>query len=121
MHLYNNQDAKGKRRALRRSLTDAERKLWTALRNRQICRLKFVRQYGVGKFVLDFYCPEIRLAIEVDGSQHFDSEYDKIRTAELQSVDIKVIRFWNNEVLNNLEGVVEKIMSLITPPHLPLS
>lgn len=103
--LYNRYDFKERRRLLRKSQTDAERKLWGILRNKQLNGLKFFRQYSVSKYILDFYCPAIRLAIEVDGGQHAESKYDDIRTNYLKSKNIFVIRFWNNEVLNNLEGV----------------
>lgn len=114
MVLYNNDSAKEKRRALRKSQTDAERKIWNILRNKQINNLKFFRQYSVGKFILDFYCPEKRLAIEIDGGQHSENiDYDNKRTRELNNFDIKVIRFWNNEVLQNIEGVYENILEII--------
>lgn len=112
-YLYNNQNLKEKRRNLRESQTEAERKLWQALRGKQVERLRFVRQYSVGNYILDFYCPEVRLAIEVDGSQHIDSKYDLRRTEYLQSKNIFMLRFWNNEVLGNLGGVYEKILSTI--------
>ena len=78
--------------------------------------LKFIRQYGVGKYVVDFYCPALRLVIESDGGQHLDPEnlvYDEARTEFLNSLDIKVIRFYDNEVMNNLDGVVESIIQTI--------
>jgi len=125
--LYNNSTAKERRRILRRSQTDAERKMWQILRNRQVCNLKFFRQYSVGRFILDFYCPKCKLAIEVDGGQHAENMiYDNNRTHKLEELSIFVLRFWNNEVLQNPEGVYEKILSTIkeiciTPPNLPLS
>jgi very-short-patch-repair endonuclease len=112
-YLYNNQDFKEKRRILRKSQTDAERKLWQILRSRQVSGLKFFRQYSIGDYILDFYCPAIRLAIEVDGSQHIDNKYDDRRTKYLQSKNIFVLRFWNNDVLNNLDGVYRKIVSVV--------
>ncbi len=113
MHYYNNSAVKGKRRTLRKSQTDAERKIWNILRNRKIDNLKFFRQYSVGKFILDFYCPERRVAIEIDGGQHSENmDYDNKRTSEFTNLDIKVTRFWNNEVLQNIEGVYEKILEI---------
>jgi len=74
--------------------------------------LRFIRQYGVGPYILDFFCPEQRLAIEVDGGQHADAygqEHDADRDKYLKELDIRVIRFWNSDVLQNLEGVGQKI------------
>jgi ATP-dependent helicase HrpA len=111
--LYNNSNLKERRRNLRKSQTDAERKLWQILRNKQINGLKFFRQYSVGNYILDFYCPKMRLAIEVDGGQHAENKHDDMRTAYLQKQNILVLKFWNNEILNNLEGVYVKISSAI--------
>jgi very-short-patch-repair endonuclease len=108
--LYNNQKLKERRQALRKSQTDAEKKLWQVLRNKQLNGLKFFRQYSIGNYILDFYCPEIRLAIEVDGSQHIESEYDEKRTDYLRQENVFVLRFWNNDVLSNLDGVYTKIL-----------
>ena len=74
--------------------------------------LKFFRQYSVGSYTLDFYCPERRLAIEVDGGQHADvygQQHDVHRNSYLRELNIRVIRFWNNDVLQNIEGVGQKI------------
>lgn len=112
---YNNANLKTVRRTLRKNQTDAERKLWQHLRNKQIDDLKFFRQYSVGRYILDFYCPKIRLAIELDGGQHDEPEnqiQDNIRTASLNQQGIKVIRFWNNDVMGNMEGVIEKILEV---------
>ncbi|MCF8719188.1 endonuclease domain-containing protein [Nitrospina gracilis] len=95
---------------LRRNLTDAERALWTTLRNRQITNHKFRRQVTLGNYVADFVCMEKRLIVEVDGGQHMDSEKDAERTAWLESQGYCVLRFWNDEVLKNKEGVVQVIM-----------
>jgi very-short-patch-repair endonuclease len=119
LRLKNNELQKERRRSLRKSETDAERKLWQILRNKQIEGLKFFRQYSVGKYILDFYCPKYRLAIEADGSQHFRSAYDDNRTAELKKLNIFVLRFWDNEILQNIEGVYEKIRLTIKSFHNP--
>ncbi|HEX6073628.1 MAG TPA: endonuclease domain-containing protein [Sphingomicrobium sp.] len=104
-------------RALRRSSTDAERKLWTVLRNRQLCAFKFRRQVEIDGYIVDFLCPERRLIIEVDGGQH-TPEGDACRTAYLENQGFCVIRFWNNDVLQNLDGVWTRIEeALATPPH----
>jgi very-short-patch-repair endonuclease len=111
-HLYNDPSRKPDRRRLRKDATDAERKLWSILRNRQMAGLRFFRQYSIGPYVIDFYCPEERLAIEVDGGQHADvrgQEHDAKRDRHLQELNIRVIRFWNNDVLRNIEGVVQRI------------
>lgn len=87
--------------------------LWSRLRQRQCGGFKFVRQFGVGYYVLDFYCPEKRLAIELDGAQHAEvenQEYDQERTKRLEALNIRVIRFWNSEINHNLEGVLELIL-----------
>ena len=114
--LYNSFKLKYKRRALRVNQTDAERLLWRHLRNKQVNDLKFFRQYSVGSYILDFYCPAKRLAIEVDGSQHDETKnqiHDKRRSLYLEQQGITVIRFWNNEVLGNIEGVIQKIEELV--------
>jgi len=82
------------------------------LRGRGIGGLRFFRQYSIGPYVLDFYCPERRLAIEVDGGQHADLDgqrHDARRESYLRGLDVRVIRFWNNDVLQNIEGVGERI------------
>jgi very-short-patch-repair endonuclease len=112
MKLYNKLQTKDLRRQLRKDLTKEERKIWNVVRNRKILELKFFRQYSIGKYILDFYCPAIRLCIEVDGGQHneeADKTYDQLRTDYLKFLNIKVIRFWNNEVNNNIEGVYQVI------------
>ena len=119
--IYNHLVLKKRRKELRSTSTDAEKKLWSILRKRGIDGLKFFQQYSIGGYILDFYCPVKRLAIEADGSQHIDSEYDAVRTEFLNGHDITVLRFWNNDILKNLEGVREKIIQAIpTPPDLLL-
>jgi very-short-patch-repair endonuclease len=93
-------------RELRKRMTDAERKLWFALRDRRFARFKFRRQAPIGRFVADFICFERRLIIEVDGSQHADSLSDQRRNRWLAANGYRVLRFWNNEVLKNLDGVM---------------
>jgi len=98
-------------RYLRHHLTDAERKLWRILRHRQLRAYKFRRQFPLGAYIVDFVCLQKRLIIEVDGGQHSEQiSYDKIRDNWLKSQGFKVLRFWNNEVLENLEGVNEVIL-----------
>ncbi|MBI2607912.1 MAG: endonuclease domain-containing protein [Candidatus Doudnabacteria bacterium] len=110
-YLYNSLSIKQKRRELRKNQTDCEALLWSVLRNKQCNGHKFLRQYSVGKYILDFFCPKLRLAIELDGSQHQQQkDYDQERTNFLKAHNIKVLRFWDNEVLENLEGVYERIL-----------
>ena len=97
---------------MRVNQTDAEAKLWRHLRRKSFCGLKFARQYGVGPYILDFFCCRKKVAVEVDGGQHNTEDgrdYDQIRSEYLKCHDIRVIRFWNNEVLQNIEAVLETI------------
>lgn len=98
-------------RGLRRRQTDAEKKLWSRIRNRQIDGWKFNRQVPSGPYVLDFMCFEASLAIEVDGGQHAEerAEHDRIRTAYLEQQGLTVFRVWNTDVLNNIDGVLEQV------------
>lgn len=110
--ILNTQKMKLIRKVLRHNQTEAERLLWQKLRNKRLAGLKFYRQFSVGRYVLDFYCPELRLCIELDGSQHVREEtieYDKERTKFLNSLRIKVIRFWNSEIISNMKGVLESL------------
>ena len=98
-------------RQLRRDATDAERALWNLLRNRQLEGHKFRRQTPIGPYIVDFVCKERRLVIEVDGSQHQDqAQYDEERTRALQSEGFRVKRFWNSDILNDLEAVADSIL-----------
>jgi very-short-patch-repair endonuclease len=97
-------------RILRRDRTEAEARLWRYLRNRQMEGAKFRFQSPVGPYVADFLCVEARLIVELDGGQHgIQAEKDAARTKVLEAAGYTVIRFWNNEVLANTEGVVETI------------
>ena len=98
-------------RAMRGRQSDAETAVWRLVRNRNL-GFKFRRQHPLGRFVLDFYCPELRLAIEVDGRQHFEEEgqaQDAARTEVLRQQGIRVVRFTNHEVLQEFEAVAEAI------------
>ena len=101
----------GLARGLRRKETNAEKKLWLRIRNRQIDGWKFRRQVPYGPYVLDFFCFEASLVLEVDGGQHADErvEHDRKRTAFLERDGLSVLRFWNGDVLTNLDAVVETI------------
>ena len=97
-------------RGLRRDETDVERKLWYRLRNGQICGAQFRRQRPVGNYVLDFYCPALRLAIELDGGQHAQpGSRDATRDEWLREQGVVVLRFWNSDVAQNVNGVLEVI------------
>ncbi|MEK7635398.1 MAG: DUF559 domain-containing protein [Patescibacteria group bacterium] len=123
LHFYNNQNQKERRRELRKNQTEAEKLLWQKIRGRKINNLKFHRQFSIGPYIVDFFCPQIRLAVELDGEQHKDSVvYDKERGSFLKDKDIVTIRFWNYEVLNDLEKVLERIKKEIennplNPPY----
>ncbi|MFI5329930.1 MAG: endonuclease domain-containing protein [Desulfobaccales bacterium] len=102
-------------RALRKRLTDAERRLWHHLRNRELGGWKFRRQYPVGPFIVDFICVENNLVIELDGSQHAENEASDLqRSAYLNNMGYRVCRFWNNQVLQETEGVLEAIFAILT-------
>jgi len=99
-------------RRLRANQTDVEKRLWSRLRNRGLLGLKFRRQLPLGDFVADFVCADHALVVEVDGGQHASTEVtDNGRTAWLEARGWRVIRFWNNEVNENLEGVLQAIAS----------
>jgi very-short-patch-repair endonuclease len=100
-------------RRLRSNQTDAERKLWFALRDRRLGGHKFVRQEAIGPFVVDFVCREKNLIIEVDGGQHSESKADIRRDAYLAQEGYRVLRFWNNDVLTNREGVLLTILDAL--------
>ena len=101
-------------RKLRKNSTDAERRLWSRLRHRGVAGHRFRRQSPIGPYVVDFVCPEKSLVIEVDGGQHAEREaYDFERTQWLESQGYRVLRFWNNDVLNDTEVVLEVIFSAL--------
>ena len=97
-------------RKLRRAPTDAEVRLWQHLRGKQLGGHKFTKQFPIGGFVVDFAERTARIAIELDGGQHADSTTDAERTAIIEAHGYQVIRYWNNDVLTNTEGVLEDIL-----------
>ena len=103
---------------LRREMTESERKLWAALRARR-AEAKWRKQQPIGRFVVDFFCPAAKLIVEVDGGQHCESETDARRTLWLEGAGYRVVRFWNNEVLENLEGVVARIREAVAEAPSP--
>jgi very-short-patch-repair endonuclease len=108
---------KEKSRNLRTGATDTERLLWYELKNRRFAKFKFRRQHVIEPYIVDFICLNRKLIIELDGSQHFDQiEYDQVRTLFLQNKGYNVLRFWNNDVLNEKEAVLEVILKALTQP-----
>ena len=106
-------------RELRKNATDAERKLWWKLRYRQLDGYRFRRQVPIGPYIIDFVCLSHRLPIELDGSQHGGAiAYDQARTRWLESRGYRVLRFWNGDVLRDMEGVLDTIhRALMETPH----
>lgn len=105
-------------RNLRRNSTIQERRLWNLLKNRQFYNLKFKRQQPIGDYIVDFICKEAKIIVEIDGGQHNEHEnieYDKTRTEYLNNLGYKVIRFWNNEIYENIDGVMSKLKEEINP------
>lgn len=107
-------------RRLRREQTDTERTLWRALRSPQLSGLKFRRQHPIGPYIVDFCCLTLKLAIELDGGQHAEqADADNRRSHDLAQAGYRVLRFWNHEVLMNLEGVLERIAEAAGPSPQP--
>ena len=114
-HFFNKSTEKAKRRQLRSDSPTAETTIWTSLRRKNIVSYKFRRQYSVGSYVIDFYCPALKLAVEIDGDSHFIGdavEDDKRRQAFIESFGIRFLRFTNRDIYDNLEGVLEAITSV---------
>lgn len=112
----------GNAKTLRRNQTDAEQKLWYHLRAHRFMGRKFKRQKPIGGYVVDFVCLEEKLVIELDGGQHAENvEYDIARDSWLRSEGYTVLRFWNNELMNEMEGVLEKIRLTLSPDPSPTS
>ena len=122
MRLHNLKWLETRRRQLRISLTPAEARLWKHLKHSQLFGRKFRRQHSVGMYVLDFYCPAEKLALELDGAAHdCDSawRHDRQRDEFLRSAGIHVLRFQNDDVVKNLEGVLAEIRRHFTTPQSP--
>ena len=115
---YNTAEANDKahremRKSLRSNATPAEAALWRALKGRGAGGYKFRRQQGIGPYVLDFYCPELRLCVELDGASHdYKYEYDEQRTAYLRRQGIRVVRFENEQVWKSVDRIVEEIVRI---------
>ncbi len=105
-------------RKLRKNQTDAEKILWRQLRGRQMLQYKFRRQFPIDPYIVDFVCLDLKLILELDGSQHIEqAEADLTRTGFLNQCGFEVIRFWNNDVFENLDGVLESIRLVILAPE----
>jgi very-short-patch-repair endonuclease len=114
---YASTDEITRARQLRVNSTEVEKRLWNRLRDRQVDGHKFRRQHYVAGYYLDFACEELKVAVELDGGQHNDDaakQRDEIRTARLQQSGWRVLRFWNNEVMENIEGVLLSIQHALT-------
>jgi very-short-patch-repair endonuclease len=120
--LFNKTPEKEKRRILRKNMPPAETILWSKLRGKNLHGCKFRRQYSIGPYIVDFYSPKLKLAIELDGESHFVEgalERDNVRQAFIESAGITVLRFTNCDIYDRLEGVIEKILEKIPETHLP--
>ncbi|HVI57536.1 MAG TPA: endonuclease domain-containing protein [Luteimonas sp.] len=105
-------------RQLRRDQTEAERMLWERLRDRRLAGFKFRRQHRIGPYYADFVCADARLIVELDGSQHLDqADSDSARTRFLESLDYRVLRFWNDEAMVRTEDVLDAILLALRTPH----
>ena len=116
--LFNTRSKKPNRSNLRSNSTAAEAVLWTYLQHRKLLGKKFRRQSSVGPYIVDFYCPECRLVIELDGAPHFgpnSHEYDQLRTEYLEKAGLRIIRFENQDVRDNIEFVLEAIRENLQP------
>ena len=111
--IFNKHTTLVKRKLLRINSTKEEILLWEKLKNRRFHNLKFRRQHGIGEYIVDFYCKDLNLVIELDGKQHYEKDnlkYDEIRTEILNSLGLKVIRFENKKIINNMEMILEEIL-----------
>ncbi|MCS5422667.1 MULTISPECIES: endonuclease domain-containing protein [Psychrilyobacter] len=111
MELFNKSSTKDKRNNLKQNMTLEEELLWKNIRKDQL-GVRFRRQYGIGEYIVDFYCPKLRIVIEIDGGQHYIEkglEYDHVREEYMKELGIKTLRFSNAEVRDDVEGVVEEI------------
>jgi very-short-patch-repair endonuclease len=122
--IFNKSSEKQKRQTLRNNSSKVEQMLWSKLREKQLLDYKFRRQYSVGPYVIDFYCPQLKLAIEIDGKSHFQEgmpQYDEQRQHYIESLNIYFLRFSNRDVFERMDVVLEMISRLLheggsTPP-----
>ncbi len=116
--IFNKNTEKAKRKSLRKEMPPAEVTLWQVLRNKQANGHKFRRQYSVDQYILDFYCPSAKLAIEIDGDSHFSDtaiQSDEIRQKAIEDMGIQILRFTNQDIYENLDEVFEKILKHLPP------
>ena len=114
-----NKNLKTLARELRKNMTDAERRLWSKIRRKQVKKYQFYRQKNIGNYIVDFYCPAAKLIVEIDGGQHYSEEYrkkDEARDKYLSNLDFRVLRFSNSDVLKNIEEVVGEIYKHLENP-----
>jgi len=114
---FNKPQYKNRRSVLRQQATAPEQRFWQAVRGKQL-GVKFRRQHGIGHYIVDFYCPELKLVVELDGDSHFSDEaqqYDAVRDDYIQALGIRVLRFTNTDVMQNLEGVLQMVMQSYRP------
>lgn len=112
----NIKNLKTTRKILRNNQTKTEQIFWNKVKNKQFHNLKFRRQHSIWRYILDFYIPELKFCIEIDGDSHFDENwksYDEVRTEFLKSIWIKVIRFTNKDIVENLDWVIELLEKII--------
>lgn len=114
--LHNSVEYNDLRQTLRQTLSHAEIALWLQLKKHGCCGYKFRRQHGIGRYIVDFYCPQLKLAIEVDGSQHFETNaraYDHERDCWLAAVGIQVVRFTTYDVINHIDSVIDALREVV--------
>lgn len=116
MELFNKSSTKNKRNNLKKDMTSEEELVWKNIRKDKL-GVRFRRQYGIGEYIVDFYCPKLRLVIEIDGGQHYSQkglEYDRIREEYMEELGLKTLRFSNVEIRDDLESVIEEIKKVIS-------
>ncbi len=110
--IFNTKNQTIRRKTLRKNMTKAETLLWIEIKSKKINDCKFRRQFGIGVYIIDYYSPEIKLAIEIDGATHYkddEIEYDRKRQSDIENLGVTFLRFTNEEVYENMSFVVEKI------------
>lgn len=115
LQVFNKESTKEKRRELKKEMTECEKILWRYIRSDAL-GVRFRRQYGIDNYIADFYCPSLKLVIELDGSQHFIEEgleYDKIREEFMKTLGIETLRFNNNDVIDNIERILQEIINVL--------
>lgn len=121
IEIFNKKENKKRRQHLRKNMTKAEIFLWSRIKMKQLNGFKFRRQFGINNYIVDFYCPELKLAIEIDGDVHgYDSQIvsDKQRQRDIEALGIKVLRYTNNDIIQNIHSVLQDILSTTPAPLL---